>query len=109
MQDYLILDNHARINEPSTLGKNWRWRLLPDQLTTQAGLLMKSMTKTYGRMPVPSARLEEKSGKKAERKSDQKSDQKPDQKPDQKSNKTLDEKTDKVQSPVKKSDVKKKQ
>lgn len=53
MQDYLILDNTARMNEPSTLGKNWRWRLLPDQLTLQAGLCMKNMAKTYGRMPSP--------------------------------------------------------
>lgn len=54
LQDYLCLDNRARINEPSTLGKNWRWRLLPDQLSTQAGLLMKTMTKTYGRLPAVS-------------------------------------------------------
>ena len=50
LQDYLCLDNSARINEPSTLGQNWRWRLLPDQLTLQAGLLMKNMAKTYGRI-----------------------------------------------------------
>lgn len=58
MQDYLALDNSARVNEPSTLGKNWRWRLLPDQLTAQAGLLMKNLTKTYGRMPSQAARTE---------------------------------------------------
>ena len=27
MQDYLGYDNRARINQPSTLGKNWKWRL----------------------------------------------------------------------------------
>ena len=27
IQDYLGLDNRARINHPSTLGTNWRWRL----------------------------------------------------------------------------------
>ena len=32
MQDYLGLDNSARINQPSTLGKNWRWRLKRDSL-----------------------------------------------------------------------------
>lgn len=52
LQDYLFLDNKARMNEPSTLGKNWRWRLLPGQLSTQAGLLMKNMAKTYGRLPA---------------------------------------------------------
>ncbi len=65
IQDYLILDNKARMNEPSTLGKNWRWRLLPDQLTTQAGLLMKSMTRAYGRMSAAPSGLEEKNKKKA--------------------------------------------
>lgn len=64
MQDYLCLDNKARMNEPSTLGKNWRWRLLPGQLTPQAGLLMKNLTKTYGRMPV-SSRQDGKGSKKA--------------------------------------------
>ena len=29
IQDYLGLDNRARINHPSTLGTNWRWRLDP--------------------------------------------------------------------------------
>ena len=55
MQDYLFLDNSARMNEPSTIGKNWRWRLLADQLTPQAGLLMKNMAKTYGRIPASSS------------------------------------------------------
>ena len=27
MQDSLGLNNSARINKPSTVGKNWRWRL----------------------------------------------------------------------------------
>ena len=27
MQDWLGLDNAARINKPSTVGQNWRWRL----------------------------------------------------------------------------------
>ena len=27
MQDYLLLDNSARINTPSTLGENWKWRM----------------------------------------------------------------------------------
>ena len=33
MQDYLMLDNHARMNTPSTLGGNWRWRMKPNALT----------------------------------------------------------------------------
>lgn len=66
MQDYLILDNKARMNEPSTLGKNWRWRLLPGQLTLQAGLLMKNMAKTYGRLPRQEAKNSSKGGNKQE-------------------------------------------
>lgn len=62
-QDYLCLDNKARLNEPSTLGKNWKWRLLPDQPTTQAGLLMKNMTKAYGRMPSAAGRTDEKASR----------------------------------------------
>lgn len=34
MQDYLGLGNEARINHPSTLGCNWKWRLTEDQITT---------------------------------------------------------------------------
>lgn len=30
MQDILGLDNHARVNAPSTCGSNWQWRMLPD-------------------------------------------------------------------------------
>lgn len=53
LQDYLLLDNRARMNEPSTLGKNWKWRLLPGQLTARAGLFMRELAKIYGRMPQP--------------------------------------------------------
>lgn len=35
MQDYLGLDNSARINTPSTLGGNWQWRLLPYEVTKE--------------------------------------------------------------------------
>ena len=32
VQDYLCLGNEARINEPSTLGDNWKWRMKKGQL-----------------------------------------------------------------------------
>ncbi|MDR1218249.1 MAG: 4-alpha-glucanotransferase [Treponema sp.] len=32
MQDYLCLGAEARMNAPSTLGGNWRWRMSPDVL-----------------------------------------------------------------------------
>ncbi len=34
MQDFLGLDNKARVNEPSTLGKNWRWRVRSECLNS---------------------------------------------------------------------------
>ncbi len=33
IQDHLGLDNTARMNQPGTVGFNWRWRLLPGQVT----------------------------------------------------------------------------
>lgn len=33
MQDYLELDNSARMNFPSTIGGNWVWRLVPSQIS----------------------------------------------------------------------------
>lgn len=49
VQDYLGLDDWARINEPSTLGKNWRWRMTSGDLN--AGLLARcrDMAWRYGR------------------------------------------------------------
>lgn len=50
VQDYLGLDNKARMNEPSTLGKNWKWRLKEGQLTEELLEEILLFTKTYGRM-----------------------------------------------------------
>lgn len=50
MQDYLELDGDARMNEPSTLGKNWKWRLVEGQLTDKLAKEIYSLTKTYGRL-----------------------------------------------------------
>jgi 4-alpha-glucanotransferase len=33
MQDYLGLGSRARINTPSTLGENWKWRLKAGEFT----------------------------------------------------------------------------
>ena len=33
IQDHLNLPNTARMNQPGTVGFNWRWRLLPGQVT----------------------------------------------------------------------------
>lgn len=51
IQDYLCLKSEARINTPSTLGQNWRWRLLPGQIDDQLPGRIRDMTKLYGRLP----------------------------------------------------------
>ena len=49
VQDILGLDNSARMNEPSTVGKNWQWRLAKGQLTKGHMEMVKSYTCIYGR------------------------------------------------------------
>ena len=49
MQDWLGLDNSARINQPSTVGQNWRWRLKKTQLTKKLQKEIGQMTTRYGR------------------------------------------------------------
>ena len=50
MQDYLGLDNTSRINQPSTVGKNWKWRVTKRQLSAKLRKEIKEMTLRYGRM-----------------------------------------------------------
>lgn len=45
MQDYLVLGSKARINTPSTLGENWKWRLKPDEFTDKLSDEIYKMTK----------------------------------------------------------------
>lgn len=49
MQDYLGLDDRARINEPSTFGKNWRWRMRSGAFTDELAERCRRMAKWYGR------------------------------------------------------------
>ena len=52
MQDYLELDDAARINEPGSLGNNWKWRMKKD-VTEQYKELSKriyKLSKMYGRL-----------------------------------------------------------
>ena len=44
VQDYLGLDNTCRMNQPGTVGFNWRWRLQPKQLTAKLAKEVKAMT-----------------------------------------------------------------
>ena len=50
VQDYLGLGTEARINKPSTLGYNWKWRLKRGQLQEDILEKMYDMTKLYGRI-----------------------------------------------------------
>ena len=50
LQDYLGLGADGRINEPGTLGGNWRWRLQPGQLTGELCDKIYEFTKMYGRL-----------------------------------------------------------
>lgn len=50
MQDYLGLGGEARINMPSTLGTNWKWRMTDGQFTEELADRMYDMTKLYGRI-----------------------------------------------------------
>lgn len=49
VQDYLGLGNWARINEPSTLGKNWRWQMASGDLTPELLAKCRRLAEMYGR------------------------------------------------------------
>ena len=50
LQDYLCLGTEARINLPSTLGNNWKWRLVPGQVTDEMLEKMCHLNKLFGRL-----------------------------------------------------------
>ena len=50
MQDYLELGGEARMNMPSTLGTNWKWRLVSEQVNEELAKKIYSWTKLYGRL-----------------------------------------------------------
>ncbi len=49
IQDYLCLDNEARINTPSTVGINWKWRISENDLNDGLVQKVKEYTVIYGR------------------------------------------------------------
>lgn len=57
IQDYLELDNSARINTPSTLGENWKWRLQKGQLQDLLAEKIAEMVTLYGRNVKKKAEL----------------------------------------------------
>ncbi len=49
MQDILGLDNDSRMNIPSTVGCNWKWRVDKSLLTSETAGKLKLLSKVYGR------------------------------------------------------------
>ena len=49
IQDYMGLDNSCRMNKPSTVGNNWKWRLTKEDLTDELKDEIRAITKRYGR------------------------------------------------------------
>ncbi len=49
-QDYLLLGDEARINTPSTLGDNWKWRMSEGAFTPELCQRIFGMTKIYSRL-----------------------------------------------------------
>ena len=45
----LGLGNEARMNTPSTIGENWRWRLAEGQLTSGTARKLRELAELYGR------------------------------------------------------------
>lgn len=49
MQDFLGLDDSARMNKPSSVGENWVWRLNKSDLTDELAKRIGELTDTYRR------------------------------------------------------------
>lgn len=49
MQDFLGLDDKARMNTPSTIGENWTWRMKKSDMTEELSKKIAEITKIYWR------------------------------------------------------------
>ena len=49
LQDYLGLDNSARMNFPSKLGGNWEWRAVKSQMSDKLAARIAKLVEIYGR------------------------------------------------------------
>lgn len=49
LQDYLNLGSEARINTPSTLGDNWKWRVRSDVFTKKLSARLLNYARIYAR------------------------------------------------------------
>ena len=50
MQDYMGYDNTCRMNQPSTVGINWKWRLKEGELTEELKREIRGIARRYGRL-----------------------------------------------------------
>lgn len=50
LQDYLCLGSEARINTPSTLGGNWKWRVSKNAITKSLEKRLLELARIYARM-----------------------------------------------------------
>ena len=50
MQDYMGYDNTCRMNQPSTVGINWKWRLKEGDLTEELKREIRGIARRYGRL-----------------------------------------------------------
>jgi len=51
VQDLLGLGSEARMNTPATLGRNWKFRLLPGQLVSAIAARLRQFAENYDRLP----------------------------------------------------------
>ena len=52
MQDLLDKDATSRMNVPSTVGENWEWRMLAEDLTDERKEFLEKITVRYSRERV---------------------------------------------------------
>ena len=50
-QDLLGLGSESRMNTPSTVGSNWRWRALPGSFTPELAAKVRRLMRVYSRLP----------------------------------------------------------
>lgn len=50
MQDILEKGNEARMNLPSTLGQNWKWRMTKGEFTVKHRKKLRNLAETFGRI-----------------------------------------------------------
>ncbi len=77
MQDILLKDNKARMNLPSTIGQNWRWRLKKGEFTEEHIEMLYKMSDIYYRLPLE---VYEERKKEARRKEESKKKEKKEEK-----------------------------